>query len=364
MSSEPIGPSTDAVTEILSTARVFALPMVNRFRGITVRDGILLNGPTGWSEFAPFRNYDDAACLPWLRSAIGSATTEWPAPVRDFIEVNTTVPVVAPQRAFELVRASGCRTAKVKVADPGTDPASDADRLAAVREALGPEGRIRIDANAAWTVEQAIEWVPKLAAAAGGLEYVEQPCRQVAQLARVRDAVGVPVAADESIRLATDPLAVARAGAADIAVIKVAPLGGVAAALAIAAQVAAEFGMRIVVSSAVDSAVGLAAGLAAAGAIPELPYACGLGTGSLLAEDVVTDRPLPVDGRLPVPRSAPDPERLASVTADEDTTEYWLARLSRVAELLVDGAGGMPTRAAPAGTAAPAGPAAPADCEA
>lgn len=328
------------IAEIVSTAKVFSLPMVNSFRGITVRDGILLHGPAGWSEFAPFRNYDDAACLPWLRSAIDSATTEWPPPVRDFIEVNTTVPVVAPQRAFELVRASGCRTAKVKVADPGTDPASDADRLAAVREALGPAGRIRIDANAAWTVQQAVEWVPKLAVAAGGLEYVEQPCRQVDELARVRAVVGVPVAADESIRLATDPLAVARAGAADIAVIKVAPLGGVAAALAIAARVAAESGMRIVVSSAVDSAVGLAAGLAAAGAIPELPYACGLGTGSLLAEDVVTDRPLPVNGRLPVPRSAPEPDRLASVTADDETTEYWLARLRRVAELLVDGASG------------------------
>jgi O-succinylbenzoate synthase len=242
--------------------------------------------------------------------------------------------VVSPERAAELVTASGCRTAKVKVADPASEPAADADRLAAVREALGPGGRIRIDANAAWSAVEAIELIPMLADAAGGLEYVEQPCPSVAELARVRAEVGVPIAADESIRLATDPLAVARAGAADVAVIKVAPLGGVIAALKIAAAVLRESGMQVVVSSAVDSAVGLAAGVAAAAALPELPYACGLGTASLLAEDVVTDRPLPVDGRLPAPRIAPEPDRLAAVTADAGTSSYWLDRLRRVAELL------------------------------
>ncbi|MDQ2847974.1 MAG: o-succinylbenzoate synthase [Actinomycetota bacterium] len=319
---------------ILSTARVFALPMVTRFRQVTVREGVLLAGPAGWAEFAPFRDYDDAACVLWLLAAIDSASYPWPDPVRDWIEVNTTVPVVPPERAHQLVLASGCRTAKVKVADPGTEPAADADRLAAVRDALGPGGRIRIDANAGWTAPEAIELVPRLAEAAGGLEYVEQPCRSIAELAAVRAAIDVPVAADESIRLASDPLAVARAGAADIGVIKVAPLGGVAAAVRIAEQVRAESGMQIVVSSAVDSAVGLAAGLAAAGVLPELSYACGLGTASLLAEDVVADRPLPVGGRLPVPTGAPAPDRIDEVAADDDTRHYWLARLHRVAALL------------------------------
>ncbi|MGI8416782.1 MAG: o-succinylbenzoate synthase [Nakamurella sp.] len=322
------------LADILSTARVFALPMVARFRQVTVREGVLLSGPAGWAEFAPFRDYDDTACVPWLLAAIDSACHGWPDPVRDWVEVNTTVPVVPADRAHGMVLASGCRTAKVKVADPGTKPAADADRLAAVRDALGPGGRIRIDANAGWTAPEAIDLIPRLAAAAGGLEYVEQPCRTVAELAAVRAAIEVPVAADESIRLAGDPLAVARAGAADIGVIKVAPLGGVAAALHIAAQVRAESGMQIVVSSAVDTAVGLAAGLAAAGALPELPYACGLGTASLLAEDVVADRPLPVGGRLPVPTGAPTPDRLDEVAADHDVTGYWLARLHRVAELL------------------------------
>lgn len=308
--------------------------MVTRFRRVTVREGVLLHGPAGWAEFAPFRDYDDVACLPWLRAALESATRRWPMRVREAVEVNTTVPVVTPERAAELVRASGCRTAKVKVADPGVDPAADADRLAAVRDALGPGGKIRIDANAAWTAAEAIELIPRLAEAAGGLEYVEQPCPSVAELAGVRAAVEVPIAADESIRLATDPLAVARAGAADVAVIKVAPLGGVRSALQIAARAHSESGLQIVVSSAVDSAVGLAAGLAAAAALPALPYACGLGTASLLAEDVVTDRPLPVDGMLAAPSRAPEPDRLDEVAADADTRDYWLARLRRVADLL------------------------------
>lgn len=319
--------------DLRSTVAVFALPMVNRFRGVTRREGVLLRGPAGWAEFAPFRDYDDVACVPWLLAAVDSATRPWPAAVRASVEVNTTVPVVAPEQAFALVSASGCRTAKVKVADPGTDPAADADRLRAVRDALGPAGAIRIDANTAWDVDAAVALIPRLAAAAGGLEYVEQPCRTVAELAAVRAAVEVPIAADESIRLSTDPLAVARAGAADIAVLKVAPLGGVAATLAIAAGVRAESGMRVVISSAVDSAVGLAAGLAAAGALPDLRHACGLGTASLLAADVVADRPLPVDGRLPVPTRPPTPDRLTGTTTDRTTTHEWLARLDRVAAL-------------------------------
>jgi O-succinylbenzoate synthase len=205
--------------ELLSTARVFAIPLVERFRGITVREGVLLRGPAGWAEFAPFRDYDDAECAPWLRAAVDSATSPWPERRRVRVEVNTTVPVVSPERAMTLVRASGCRTAKVKVADPGVGLTADADRVAAVREALGPAGRIRIDANGAWTVAEAMAAVAVLDKAAGGLEYVEQPCRSLAELAQVRRLVAPPIAADESIRRAADPGRVALAGAADIAVI-------------------------------------------------------------------------------------------------------------------------------------------------
>jgi len=318
------------LTDLLAAAQVFAIPMVERFRGIMVREGVLLSGPAGWAEFAPFRDYADAECVPWLQAAVETATLPWPQRVRDLIEVNTTVPVVDPNRAAELVAAAGCRTAKVKVADPRVDLRADADRVAAVRRVLGPDGRIRVDANAAWTVRQAVAAIAVLDDAAGGLEYVEQPCPSLPELAEVRSLVRPPIAADESIRRATDPAMVALAGAADIAVVKVAPLGGVRAAL----RIAQAAGLPVVVSSAVDTSVGLAAGLALAAALPELPFACGLGTASLLTADVTTDVLQPNAGFLRAPDRAPAPDRLAAVTADAATTRYWLDRLNRVAELI------------------------------
>lgn len=320
--------STD-LADLLATAKVYAVPLVQRFRGITVREGVLLRGAAGWAEFAPFRDYDDAECVPWLLAAVESATVPWPQRVRDRIEVNTTVPVVSPERAAVLVEASGCRTAKIKVADPHVDLDADARRVAAVREALGASGRIRVDANGAWTVEQAVRAIAILDEAAAGLEYVEQPCRTLDELARVRALVSPPIAADESIRRATDPARVALTGAADIAVIKVAPLGGVRSAL----RVAVASGLPVVVSSAVDTSIGLAAGLALAAALPELTYACGLGTAGLLTADVTSAALQPVDGYLPVPACAPEPDRYDNVSADQETTRYWLDRLDRVAAL-------------------------------
>jgi len=327
------------LADLLATAEVFAIPLRDPFRGITVREGILLEGPAGWAEFAPFDDYDDVAAVPWLAAALDTARSGWPPAVRNRIEINTTVPVVDPERAAELVRASGCRTAKVKVGAVdggvrGTGIANsleaDGERLAAVRSALGPTGRIRIDANAGWSVPQALQSIPVLNQAAGGLEYVEQPCAAVAELAQVRRQVDVPIAADESIRRADDPMRVVLAGAADVAVVKVAPLGGVRRAL----RIAETTGLPIVVSSAVDTAVGMAAGLALAGALPTLDYACGLGTASLLVGDVSSASPLPVDGWLPVSSRAPEPDRYREFAADADTTAYWLARLDRVAALL------------------------------
>jgi len=321
------------LAELLGTARVFALPMVHRFRGITVREGVLLHGPAGWGEFAPFRDYTDAQCGPWLRAAVESATTPWPAARRAKVPVNVIVPVIDPARAADLVAASGCRTAKVKVADPGTDLRTDLARVRAVRAALGPGGRIRIDANGAWGVDQAVDAIARLDDAAQGLEYVEQPCPTLAGLAAVRVRIRPMIAADESIRRADDPTAVRLVDAADVAIVKVAPLGGVGAAL----DLATAAGVPAVVSSAVDSAVGLAAGVALAAALLELPYACGLGTGVLLAADVCAAAPRPVDGFLEVGERAPHPDRIDQVAADPERTAYWLDRLHRVARLTVDG---------------------------
>jgi O-succinylbenzoate synthase len=251
--------------------------------------------------------------------------TGWPAPARDAVEVNVTIPAVGPRRAHEIAAASGCRTAKVKVAEPGQPERVDLARVEAVRDALGPGGRIRVDANGAWTVDQAARMLRAMTSS--GLEYAEQPCASLAELAELRRRVDVPLAADESIRRASDPLAVRAAGAADIVVLKAAPLGGVAQAL----RIAAECGLPVVVSSAVESSVGLAAGVALAAALPDLPYACGLATMSLLAGDVTAEPLAAVAGSVPVRAATPDAARLAAVEADPAP---WRARMAAAAEYL------------------------------
>jgi o-succinylbenzoate synthase len=319
----------------LSTARVYAIPMTTRFRGITVREGMVIQGPAGWGEFCPFPEYDDHVAASWLATAVESAVLGWPAPVRDRIPINVTVPAVGPERAHQIVAASGCRTAKVKVADHPDSLAEDCVRLEAVRDALGPDGFVRIDANAVWDVEVAVTRIPQLDAAAGGLQYVEQPCRTIEELAAVRRRVHVPIAADESIRRAEDPLKVAVTGAADIAVIKCTPLGGVRRSL----EVAAAAGLPCVVSSALETSIGLAAQLALAGALPGMDLACGLGTLSLLDGDVVADPESlrTVDGHIRVPRTPPQPDPGLLDThamTDPDRLDWWNQRLGRAHRLL------------------------------
>ncbi|MBN6190714.1 o-succinylbenzoate synthase [Aneurinibacillus sp. BA2021] len=313
------------LAELLDTARVVALPMHTRFRGVDTREALLFEGPEGWAEFSPFVEYDDAEAATWLAAAIDYAWRAQPAPVRDRIGVNATVPAVEPGRVPEvLARFPGCRTAKVKVAEPGQLLADDVARVRAVREAMGPEGRVRIDANGLWNVDEAEHAVHALAEY--DLEYVEQPCATVPELAELRTRVkymGIPVAADESIRKSDDPLAVARAGAADIVVIKAQPLGGVTHAL----QIVTAAGLPAVVSSALDTAVGLSQGAALAAALPSLGFDCGLGTGSLFLDDVADLRP--VDGAIPVGRVTPDADALTRLAAADERREWWLARLAR-----------------------------------
>jgi O-succinylbenzoate synthase len=241
------------------------------------------------------------------------------------VPVNVTVPAVGPQQAREIVGSSGCRTAKVKVAEKGQAEGEDIERVAAVRDALGPDGRIRVDANGGWSVEQAARMLKRLDEYS--LEYAEQPCAALDELAALRRLVDVPVAADESIRKAEDPLRVRAAGAADIVMVKVQPLGGVRQAL----RVAEACGLPVVVSSAVDSSVGLAAGVALAAALPELPYACGLATMSLLTGDVTADPLAESGGALPVRRPAVDPDSLARWEADP---EPWRRRALAAASYL------------------------------
>jgi O-succinylbenzoate synthase len=264
----------------------------------------------------------------WWAAAEEAANEGWPQPRRDSVPVNVTVPVVGPEQAHDIVIRGGCRTAKVKVAEPGQSLTDEQARLEAVRDALGPDGRVRVDANGAWSVDEAVSRIALLDRAAGGLEYVEQPVADVEDLARVRRRVAVPVAADESIRRAEDPYRVRDLAAADVAVLKVQPLGGVRACL----RIAEDIGLPVVVSSALETSVGIAAGVALAAALPELPYACGLATVQLLTDDVATSPLLPVAGALPVGAVEVDEAALARLAAPPDREAHWRARLAEVGQ--------------------------------
>ena len=322
--TEPL-PDLEAVVRGL---RVVAIPLRVPFRGVTVREAALLEGPAGWGEFAPFLEYPPEEASRWLAAALEAAWSEWPAPAREVVPVNATVPAVAAEEVpAVLARFPGCTTAKVKVAERGQSLTDDVCRVAAVRETMGPAARIRVDANGAWDVDQALAAVGALAAY--GLEYAEQPCATVEELralrvALARQGVDVPIAADESIRKAEDPVRVARAEAADLVVVKVAPLGGVRRAL----QIVGECGLPAVVSSALDTSVGMAAGVALAAALPDLPHACGLGTVALLQGDVTSESLLPAGGVLPVRRVAADPELLRQWAAPVERRRWWHERVT------------------------------------
>ena len=313
--------------DVLAGLRVVAIPMRVRFRGVTVREATLVEGPAGWGEFSPFLEYEPPEASRWLAAALESAWRGWPEARRDAVPVNATVPAVpAEQVPAVLARFDGCRTAKVKVAERGQTLADDVRRVAAVRDVMGPDARVRVDANGAWDVDQARDALAALAAY--GIEYAEQPCASVAELKELRLALAragieVPVAADESIRKAEDPLLVAREEAADLVVVKVAPLGGVRRAL----EVVRECGLPAVVSSALDTSVGMAAGVALAAALPELPFACGLGTVALLEGDVTAEPLTPHGGELPVRRIAAHPDLLERWAAPEDRRAWWRERV-------------------------------------
>lgn len=307
---------------------VYDIPMRVRFRAQERRRGLLIEGPAGWGEFSPFPEYDAQVAARWLAAALEAANDGWPAPIRDRIPVNTTVPAVGARQAHQLVAGSGCLTAKVKVAEAGQTLADDVDRVAAVRDALGPAGKIRVDANGGWTVDEAADALAALGRF--DLEYAEQPVRTLEEMVKLRPRVSMPIAADESVRSAEDPMRVAGLEAADIVVLKVQPIGGVRRCL----EVAKACGLPVVVSSAIETSVGIAAGVALAAALPELPYACGLGTVPLLSDDVCVDPLVPVDGGLDVRRVTPDAAKLAAFAADDEATDWWTRRMAAAQAVL------------------------------
>jgi o-succinylbenzoate synthase len=326
---------TVPLSELLGVARVVSLPLTTRFRGITTREALLLEGPAGWTEFSPFLEYDDAEAAAWLRAALDFGWRDPALPARAplRISVNATLPAADADNVDEILRRfPGCRTVKVKVAEAGQTVADDVARVSRARDFLGPDGRIRVDANGGWNVDEAEHAIHALAEF--DLEYVEQPCATVDELAQIRKRVkymGIPIAADESVRKAEDPIAVARAKAADILIIKAQPLGGIGRAL----EIIAEAGLPVVVSSALDTSIGLSMGAYLAASVPGgLTYDCGLGTAALLAADITEAPLLPTDGAIDVRRIDVSGALLDRYAAAPERTTWWLDRLTRTHALL------------------------------
>ncbi|THJ66538.1 O-succinylbenzoate synthase [Arthrobacter echini] len=319
--------------DVISSARVVSIPMRVKFRGVLEREALLVEGPVGWGEFCPFLEYDDVESAPWLACALEAAWHGFPAPVRTSIPVNATVPAVEPGRVeMVLTRFGRVGAVKIKVAERGQSLADDVARVAEVRRLL-PDAGIKLDANGGWSTDEALAAVDAMARF--DLQYVEQPVADIPGLRTVRLEVqrrgyGVLVAADESVRRQEDPLLVAREDAADLLVIKAPPLGGVRRALEIIAQA----GLPAVVSSALDTSVGIRAGVALAAALPELPYACGLATVSLMAGDVTQSSLMPDAGSLPVRDVAVSRTRLERFAAAPERTRWWLERLRRTHAVL------------------------------
>jgi O-succinylbenzoate synthase len=324
-----------ALTDLLASARVVSLPLRTRFRGVVDREVMLFEGPNGWAEWSPFLEYPDEEAAVWLSAAIEFAYGKTPTAVRDRIPVNATLPAVAPdQVAAVLARFGSISTVKIKVAEPGQTPGQDVDRIVEVRK-LYPEAKIRLDANGGWSPELSFSFIKALAGQGIELEYLEQPCKTIDELARLRQMIAdssfnVPIAADESVRKASDPMLVVEAEAADILVLKAAPLGGIGRAM----EIARGAGLPVVVSSALDSSVGISMGAHLAATLPDLRFDCGLATASLLAGDVTRQPLLPVDGFIDVRRVEIDQQKLDIFEAEDHRIDWWVDRLDRAFKLI------------------------------
>ena len=310
---------------LLESMRVIALPTKTNFRGINVREVALFQGEYGWGEFSPFLEYDYQECAPWLMCAIEAATKPRPQLYRNSVRVNGTIPATNDKSVIKsLVETyQGVKTFKVKVGD---NLGEDIVRLAQIRS-LGRDIKIRIDVNGLWSVQDALTNLYAFYEEVGPFEYVEQPCATLEELRELKASIHIPhkIAVDEAIRKAKDPFAIDLSGAADLVMLKVQPLGGIARAH----QLAEHHKLPVVVSSALESAVGINYGLQLAASFPEMNFDCGLGTGSLLRADVAS---LPiVNGEIEITEVEPD---FNGYEVAPERYEWWKNRVMKTAELL------------------------------
>jgi O-succinylbenzoate synthase len=323
------------LNDLVATAKVVSIPLRTKFRGLTERELLVFEGPNGWSEWAAFTEYQDEEAATWLAAAIEWGFDEVPEPVRKQVPVNTILPSVPKNEVAKVLgRAGKFATVKVKVADPKQSLADDLERILEVKN-LFPDTKLRLDANGGYSVDQALELMTQVESNSLELEFFEQPVATIAELAELKVEIAkrgaiVKIAADESVRKSSDPLAVELAGAADLLVLKSAPLGGVRNAL----EIANSSKLEICASSAMQSSIGLAAELHFAACLPNLNFDAGLGTGYLFGGDLTTDRLIPENGILELRRPEINTSSLDILKAEDHRYDWWVARLERCSRIL------------------------------
>ena len=303
---------------ILASLKVVTLATKVNFRSVNMREVALFEGSIGWGEFSPFLEYGFEECVPWLVSAVEAAFVVVEPPLRSEIEVNATLPAIDNYGEISqlLDTFEGVSAVKIKVGD---NLALDLARIESVRQ-LRPKARIRIDVNGLWSVEQAHQFLAQV----GEIEYVEQPCSTLEELRELKLRTSVKIVGDEVIRKASNPFNIDLTDAVDMVMLKVAPLGGVTRAL----EIAKHHQLPVVVSSALESAVGISHGLKLAAAVPELDFASGLGTGSLLADDLAH---LPIiGGKIKLTNVEPDIQALNNFAVSADRLNWWKNRVQMV----------------------------------
>jgi O-succinylbenzoate synthase len=303
--------------------QVVSIPVKNTFRGIKSREIALFEGPAGWSEFSPFLEYDNKQSAIWMKAALEAATKPAPTPLRNEVMVNATLPNIKPGEVEKVLsNFDGCTTIKIKINDFTIDKELLIESLKHV-----PNAKFRLDVNGGWTLDEAIVNLKNYEGEFAGLiDYVEQPCIDIADLKVLKNETGIKIAVDESIRKFLGSDLTKLKDVADIAVIKWAPSGGINAALDLIKQIS----LPVVVSSALDSSVGISHGLALACAIPNLYGACGLATVALLEGDVTSDSLLASKGVIANHKITPD--RISEFKVDNHRQKWWQDRADLIYE--------------------------------
>ena len=311
--------------EIFNDLTIVAIPTRTSFRGITVREAAIFRGPAGWSEFAPFIEYNEVQSEPWLSAALEGAYKPWPELKRNKVGVNATLPKVEISRVNEILeRFPGARTVKIKV----DDFEKDSELVEAALD-FNPDFKIRLDVNGGWDLERALLNLYNYNLRFGKVfEYIEQPCLEISDLRKLKAEIPMKIAIDESIRQALDSDFTDAQNFADIAIIKWAPSGGISRANNLIARI----GLPAVISSALDTGIGISHGLALAATQNDLTLDCGLATLSLLESDVVLPALEISDGFITVNRTVPDEKLLSKYAASSDRRIWWQQRIEKIWE--------------------------------